>query len=267
MDDDLAQHYQGSPELLMFLASTVHDMKNSISVLSGTLEHLLAATPARPADNMQPDPAGHEPQYQQLGQMLYQTRRLNDSLIQLLALYKEVGKPGYPFDPTPHSVRELVEQVEGQARILLQSRGITFATDFAPDAIWTFDEELVIGVLVHAINNAIRYTRDRIVLSVRADGDHLELRVEDNGDGFPPAMLDAGAGAGKADDTGAASGASSATYAARGAAVNFSNNSSGLGLYFSSEVARMHSHRQRHGSIALENGGLLGGGCFVLRLP
>lgn len=256
MDDDLSQHYQGSPELLMFLASTVHDMKNSISVLSGTLEHLLAATPAAAPAAAPAAPAAAqsgEPQYQQLGQMLYQTRRLNDSLIQLLALYKEVGKPGYPFDPVPHSVRELVEQVQGQARILLQSRGITLTTDFTPDAIWTFDEELVIGVLVHAINNAIRYTRDRIVLSVRVDGDHLELRVEDNGDGFPPAMLDAGAAAN--------------TTRARGAAVNFSNNSSGLGLYFSSEVARMHSHRQRHGSIALENGGLLGGGCFILRLP
>ncbi|MET0319281.1 MAG: HAMP domain-containing sensor histidine kinase [Duganella sp.] len=253
MDDDLSQHYQGSPELLMFLASTVHDMKNSISVLSGTLEHLLAAGP-QPADPPS-SPPQQQQQYQELGQMLYQTRRLNDSLIQLLALYKEVGKPGYPFDPTPHSVRELVEQVQGQARILLQSRGIAFETDFAQGAIWTFDEELVIGVLVHAINNAIRYTRDRIRLSVRVDGDYLELRVEDNGDGFPPAMLEAGANA------------SNAAQAARGAAVHFSNNSSGLGLYFSSEVARMHRHRQRDGAIALENGGSLGGGCFVLRLP
>ncbi|KQQ32986.1 histidine kinase [Duganella sp. Leaf126] len=257
MDDDLSQHYQGSPELLMFLASTVHDMKNSISVLSGTLEHLLVASPAAQAAPAAPaaDPA----QYQQLGQMLYQTRRLNDSLIQLLALYKEVGKPGYPFDPGPRSVRELVEQVEGQARILLQSRGIAFETDFAPDAIWTFDEELVIGVLVHAINNAIRYTRDRIRLSVRVDGDYLELRVEDNGSGFPPAMLAAGAGAMDARE-------------AQDLRVRFSSNSSGLGLYFSSEVARMHRHRQRTGAIALENGGdgsdgSLGGGCFILRLP
>ena len=49
--------------------------------------------------------------------------------------------------------------------------------------------------------------------------------------------------------------------------VNFISNSSGLGLYFSSEVAKMHKHRQRSGSIALENGGTLGGGCFILRLP
>jgi CheY-like chemotaxis protein len=44
----------------------------------------------------------------------------------------------------------------------------------------------VIGVLVHAINNAIRYTRDRVRLAISIDGDYLELRVEDNGGGFPP---------------------------------------------------------------------------------
>ena len=79
-----------SPELFLFLASTVHDMKNSISVVSGTLESLLAAEQAKPTP--QADPA-----YLQMAQMLYQTKRLNDNLIQLLALYKEVGKPGYPL--------------------------------------------------------------------------------------------------------------------------------------------------------------------------
>jgi len=244
MDEEEAQQHEGSPELFMFLASTVHDMKNSISVLSGTLENLLATPQAQQA-------APESAHYGQMAQMLYQTKRLNDNLIQLLALYKEVGKPGYPFDPAPRSVRELVEQAAGQARILLQSRGITLDLDFAPNAIWTLDEDLIIGVLVHAINNAIRYTRDRILLSVKIDGDYLELRVEDNGDGFPAAMLEAGVAAMNSQRNN----------------VNFISNSSGLGLYFSSEVARMHRHRQRHGGIALENGGALGGGCFILRLP
>jgi signal transduction histidine kinase len=267
MDEEQAQQYEGSPELFMFLASTVHDMKNSIGVLSGTLENLLVAAapmaqeqaPAQPPQNPpQSQPQSQQQsqqQYEQLGQMLYQTRRLNDNLIQLLALYKEVGKPGYPFDPAAHRISELVDQVKGQARILLQSRGVTLDVDFAPDAIWTFDEDLIIGVLVHAINNAIRYTRDRIRLSVRVDGDYLELRVEDNGGGFPPAILETGAVAIKTAD------------GANKVGVNFLSNSSGLGLYFSSEVAKMHRHRQRHGGIALENGGDLGGGCFVLRLP
>ena len=38
MDDDTPE----TNELFLFLASTAHDMKNSISVLSGTLERLIA---------------------------------------------------------------------------------------------------------------------------------------------------------------------------------------------------------------------------------
>lgn len=230
----------GSHELFLFLASTAHDMKNSLSVLSGTLENLLVdATPAI------------GPAYPQMAQMLYQTKRLNDNLMQLLALYKQVGKPEYPFDMQPLEIGQLVAQVVSAERILLQSRGITLVTDFDPHLIWHFDEDLIIGVLGHAINNAINYTADTIRLAIaRVDG-CLEVRVEDNGAGYPAAMLEAGASA----------------MSGAGAGVNFMTNSTGLGLYFSSEVAKMHKHRQRSGTLRLENGGAYGGGCFVLTLP
>ncbi|WEF32637.1 HAMP domain-containing sensor histidine kinase [Pseudoduganella chitinolytica] len=233
MDD-----HKGSPELFMFLASTVHDMKNSISVLGGTLENLLDH--GKPAD--QGDPA-----YPQMAHMLYQTRRLSDNLMQLLALYKEVGKPTYPFEPNTVPVRELVQQVAGQARVLLESKQIVLELEFDGDLLWTFDEDLVIGVLAHAVNNAVRYTRDRIRLTIAERDGMLELAVADNGTGFPPSMLEAG------------------TLVGQG--VNFLTNSSGLGLFFASEVARMHKRRQAVGAIRLENGGPLGGGRFVLTLP
>jgi signal transduction histidine kinase len=228
----------GSPELFVFLASTVHDMKNSLSVLGGTLENLLARTP---------EPA-QDAAYPQMAHMLYQTRRLSDNLMQLLALYKEVGKPTYPFEPVPVPLGELVHQVASQSRVLLEAKGIRLDLDFSQELLWTLDEDLVIGVLCHAVNNAVRYTRDRIRLAIaeRDDG-MLELRVEDNGMGFPPSMIEAGASVGQG--------------------VNFLTNSSGLGLFFASEVAKMHRRRQRGGAIRLENGGLLGGGCFVLELP
>lgn len=227
-----------SPELFLFLASTAHDMKNSISVLSGTLERLL--------DGASPET---EKAYAQMAQMLYQTRRLNDNLMQLLALYKQVGKPGYPFDLQPLEVGQVVEQVAALARVLLESRGITLELDYDPEQIVHADEDLIVGVVSHAVNNALHYTRDRIRLSVQGvDGD-LEIRVEDNGDGFPPALLAAG------------------TPASDASGVNFLTNSAGLGLYFSSEVARMHRHRGRSGAVRLANGGALGGGCFILTLP
>ena len=230
----------GSPELFVFLASTVHDMKNSISVLGGTLENLLdqrGDAPASPQDAS----------YPQLAHMLYQTRRLSDNLMQILALYKEVGKPTYPFDPNTVPLPELVHQVASQARVLLVSKQIVLDIDYPQDVLWTLDEDLVIGVLTHAINNAVRYTRDRIRLAIAERDGMLEFRVEDNGIGFPPSMIEAGAVVGQG--------------------VNFLTNSSGLGLFFASEVARMHKRRDKVGGIRLENGGMLGGGCFVLTLP
>jgi two-component system sensor histidine kinase SenX3 len=229
-----------SNELFLFLASTAHDMKNSICVLSGTLETLLAG--ASPET---------ESAYPQMAHMLYQTKRLNDNLIQLLALYKQVGKPEYPFDIQPLEMGNLVEQVVAAERVLLKSKGITLDTDFDPALIWHFDEDLIIGVVGHAINNAINYTKDKIGITIVQVDQYLEIRVEDNGRGYPAAMLEAGV---------------SAMHGAS-AGVNFLTNSTGLGLYFSSEVAKMHKHRERSGSLRLENGGAYGGGCFVLSLP
>lgn len=232
------QSPEQSPELSLFLASTAHDMKNSISVLSGTLERLL--------DGASPET---EKAYAQMAGMLYQTRRLNDNLMQLLALYKQVGRPEYPFDIQPLEVGQLVEQVAAQARVLLESRGIAFEVEHDPELIVHVDEDLIVGVLSHALNNALNYTRDRIHLVVREADGGVEFRVEDNGAGFPPALLAAGA------------------PDARAGGVNFLTNSAGLGLYFAGEVARMHRHRERHGAVRLENGGPLGGGCFILTLP
>jgi signal transduction histidine kinase len=234
-----------APELSLFLASTAHDMKNSISVLSGTLERLLVA--ASPQT---------ESAYPQMAHMLYQTRRLNDNLMQLLALYKQVGTPAYPFDVQPLELGQLVDQVVALERVLLTSRGVKLELDYDADLVWHLDEDLIVGVLSHAINNAIHYTCDTVRLVIRATDDGwLELRVEDNGPGYPPALLKAGAIATRNNDE------------LQAGAINFLTNSTGLGLYFSSEVARMHRHRERRGTLRLENGGRYGGGCFILNLP
>jgi two-component system sensor histidine kinase SenX3 len=240
-DDDNAAN-SAAPDLFLFLASVVHDMKNSISVLSGTMETLLAESDATFKQSKA---------YSEMAHMLYQTKRLNDNLIQLLGLYKQVGTPEYPVDIQPHEVVDLVEQVMSAERVLLASKNITLETDYDPDLVWHYDEDLIIGVLGNAINNAVRYTKDRIrVAMVQVDG-YLEIRVEDDGRGYPPAMLEAGA---------------TAMSGTRGG-VNFMTNSTGLGLFFSSEVLKMHKHRERRGGLYLENGGAYGGGCFVLRLP
>ena len=235
MDDEYVE-----PDLTMFIFSAAHDMKNSVSSLNGVLEKLLLDETIKAT-----------PVYKQISHMLYETGRMNNNLIQLLALYKEVGTASYPFDLQSHELENFVDEIATRNQILLDAKDIAFYMDCPPGQVWYFDEDLVLGVIGHAINNAIHYTVDKIGVFVVENGDFLEIRVEDNGRGYPPAMIDA---------------ANPNPFGPR-KAVNFMTNSTGLGLHFSAEVAKMHKHRGRVGSMRLENGGEWGGGCFVLSLP
>jgi len=224
-----------SPDISMFLASSVHDMKNSISILIGGLEQVLE----------QVSPASF-PAYQDVTHMVYESKRINSNLIQLLTLYK-VGQHMYPFDPLPQSISEFTSIIFSQQETLLQSKGITWEMDCDEALYWQFDEALVGGVISHALNNAIHYTKDKIRLAIHKSNEMLELRVEDNGSGFPARMVQEGLDAMHGTD--------------------FQGGSTGLGLYFSAMVAKMHHRRGKTGEISLENGGAYNGGCFVLRLP
>lgn len=227
---------QNHPELSILLASCAHDMKNSMNLLNITLENLLSGASE-----------SSTPAYQQMVSMLSETKRLHDNLFQLLALYKDIGSPHFPFDPEAHAIVEFVEEVIARNHILLEAKGVAFDTEYPADLVWCFDDDLVVGLIGHAVNNALHYTRDKVRLVVEQVDEFLEIRVEDNGSGYPPEILEA--------------------QAAVKAGVDFSNGSTGLGLYFSNEVAKMHKHRGRCGSVNLRNGGVMGGGCFVLRLP
>jgi signal transduction histidine kinase len=220
--------------LPLFLASSVHDMKNSVGMLSASLEKLLGEL----------DPQAFTA-YQEMAHMLFEVRRVNGNLTQLLTVYK-LGQHQYPFDPQACSIAQCALEVESQNRALLASRGITLYIEHPPELIWHFDEDLINGVLNHAINNAIRYTLDKIRLAFSERDGILEIRVEDNGIGYPESLL-------------------AAPTAPQG--VNFRSGSTGLGLYFAREVAGLHRHRDRQGALRLENGGALGGGCFILELP
>lgn len=221
-----------NPDISAFLASAIHDMKNSISMLISFLENNVAKL----------DPAARK----QAAPMLYEVARVNINLIQALTIYK-VGNNFYPFDLTENSIDEFVAGVASQVKTLLDYMGIELVLDYDPDLMWYFDRELVAGVVLHSLNNAANYAKGKLRLSIKQVNDELEIRIEDNGPGYPPDVIEAGEAVNKG--------------------VSFSSGSTGLGLYFSSMVAKLHKNHGKVGSMILENGGEYGGSCFVLRLP
>lgn len=219
-----------------FIASSTHDMKNSLNIQIGFLEELMAVCRDKIDASM----------LDRLGHSIYEANRMNMNLIQILSLYK-LGKSIYPMDISEQSVNQMLEEVVMQNQSIMGYKGIAVTTECEDGCYWYFDRDLVSGILVNALNNAYNYTTDKIHVLSRVKDGMLEIRVEDNGRGYPQHMLQSNV----TDNRG----------------VSFATGSTGLGFYFSSLVAGMHKNAGKQGRLIIENGGTYGGGCFVVTLP
>lgn len=226
-------------DISTFLLSSIHDMKNSLGMMAAYLEDALADS----------TPGANSPAREKTAQALYEAQRVNNHLIQLLALYK-IDQAFYPFDPQDRPLADLAREALARAQPLADSKGITLDYDCPEDLYGWLDYELVFGVVVQALHNALHYTRSRVLLTATANENGVVIRIEDNGPGFPDFLLEQG---------------NAATTQPRG--ISFETGSTGLGLYFADVVARLHKAAGQTGRISLSNGGSLGGGCFSLELP
>jgi signal transduction histidine kinase len=219
------------------IASSIHDMKNSLNMQVSALEKIA----------MKCRQQGDVSTFEGLGHVIHQSNNMTASLIQLLSLYK-LGKDIYPVDLAEHSVRQVIDDALLQNRSMLEFRGITLEITCAEDLYWYLDRDLISGVLINALNNAYNYTLDKVGVWAAVRDGSLELWVEDNGPGYPQALL---------EDPGSQVDMSS----------NFTNGSTGLGVYFSRQAAGVHKNGARQGVVVIHNGGAYGGGCFGVRLP
>ena len=222
-------------DISTFLLSSIHDMKNSMGVMAAYLSDALAA-----------GSEVHGAARDKTAQALYEAQRVTDHLIQLLAIYK-IDQEFYPFDPQDHALVDLAQEALARVLDLADLKGIELDCECGDDVYGWFDYELVFGVVVQALHNALRYARKRVKLTVQARGVGVSIRVEDDGPGYPAFLLDQG----NAQERG----------------IDHTTGSTGLGLYFAGVVAGLHKGAGQTGRIALENGGALGGGCFLLELP
>jgi two-component system, OmpR family, sensor histidine kinase SenX3 len=221
------------------LASTLHDTKNSLGMLFNTMERLIS--------QCQEQSCGL---YQEFYMLQYEIKRLNYSLIRLLTLYK-AEKSQLLINIDYHSVYEFIDDIILQNQPILNSRGIDIEFE-CPDTLFkAFDRTLVTGVLDNVLNNAFRYTKDKVRISAKEVNDYLVLSIEDNGPGYPECMI--------VHDT-RESDPTKKT-------IDFDTGSTGLGLYFSTLIAHSHRNNDQEGYVSIVNGGIYGGGVFTIFIP
>jgi signal transduction histidine kinase len=215
-------------------ASNIHDIKNLLFNLLGTLDQAIL------------DSGGGADQ-QWMSQLRFNGQRINDKLVQLLAIYR-IDSARYELDIEYRSIIEFFQDQLAETRPLAEARGITLEADIAQDIQWVFDRDLVGSAISSALHNALSYAQRRISLSARMDeAGFLVLSVSDDGNGYPQEMLSL---------NGAASGQ-----------IDFKSGRTGLGILFCATVAAAHHNKETRGRIQIGNGGPLCGANFELWLP
>ena len=216
------------------LATSIHDMKNSLFMLMQSLEGLDLA------DNL----TAH--QHQSVADLHYQTSRINGTLMQLLALYRDEKKQ-LPVFIEENSVNDLMQDIVERHRLYFQSRHIDVSLMVDKDLYAYFDLDLIKYLISDIFINALRHTKNSVVVSVVQTPPYLVFKVEDDGNGYPQHMLDVNHGASNS--------------------FNANKGRSGLGLLFAKKIAEQHITTQHKGYISLENKPNNRGSIFTLHIP
>ncbi len=219
----------------LVLASSVHDMKNSIGMLIASLENFIDEHPPE-----------SDKEAKHFNTFHYEASRINAELVQLLTIYR-MQNDHLPLRIDQHYVIDALEDQLARNHALIESRNINLRLECDDNLQWYFDLDLIGSVVQNVIVNCSRYTRGELLVGAVVEGDFLRITIADDGVGYPPAMLE------------------SPSKLVEAAEVSGGNTH--LGLYFAEQIAKMHKQNNRIGYINLENGPPLGGGSFNMFLP
>jgi len=160
----------------------VHDLKNPLGTLIGTLEVFLEER-AGPVNGMQ---------QQLLKTALNSSVNLLNMITDLLDIHKmEEGNLGVEreFVAFPQLIEAAVEQV----KFFQQAKAITLKREGTENLPMIFvDPEKITRVLVNLLNNAVKYTPERgqVCITTSVNSAELIVRVQDSGPGIPSEYLD-----------------------------------------------------------------------------
>ena len=85
--------------------------------------------------------------------------------------------PALPLAPVLERIRDSLAKVYAD-------KGLVFALDCAPALAWRIDEGDAFELLGNLMDNAAKWARRRVAVSVSRDGNRLLLRIDDDGPGF-----------------------------------------------------------------------------------
>lgn len=224
---------QQSLQFSTILASTIHDIKNALSMILNSLDDI-----TEKLNQLEPDNS-------KVSLLRFETSRVNGLLVQLLALYKSEQQQ-LPLNIEYHNVYDFLDEQGLCHQQLLADKNLTISITADDHLEWAFDRDLLNSVINNIITNNIRYANSKIRLSASVVDKMLELKVFDDGPGYPEMMIN------------------NQNEVILG--INSATGSTGLGLYFAGQVVSMHHRNDLQGTVVLSNAEN-SGAVFTIRIP
>ncbi|MGZ4960072.1 MAG: sensor histidine kinase [Methylomonas sp.] len=214
------------------LASTVHDIKNSLGIVLELIRQLALKQQVGQGEDFR--------------QLEFEANRINHSLMQLLVMYK-IDSRKFSLDVDEHSSLDIINEAKAQQDALSKLNSIDVQMDCNEELLCYCDYANISNALGTILNNALRYTHSKIFISVAEEDGYIKFCIEDDGQGYPEHLL-------AADLSDAAD-------------LDWVKGNTGLGLYFVAVIAALHKNNGKTGYVKIDNQSRLGGARFSLYLP
>jgi signal transduction histidine kinase len=164
------------------VASVSHELRTPIASISGHAESLLmlgeGASPERQAESLA---------------VLHREARQLTHLVDDLFLLSTAESGGLPLTIREVDVADILTEIVAAFRPLARREGhIAIVSDVEPDLpLASGDRERIVQILGNLVRNALRYTPEGGLVSLRAAraGELIQVTVEDTGAGIPPERL------------------------------------------------------------------------------
>ncbi|MDX1341976.1 MAG: HAMP domain-containing sensor histidine kinase [Reinekea sp.] len=222
-------------DMQTIMASTVHDVKNSLGLINSQLNDVF-----RQLQKTDPESA------QEIRRIQLECGRINNGMVHMLGLYKLHKGTFLPAIEEVY-VPDVINDAVSRYSELFDSLGIALTVHFDDEeCMWYMDANLIEGLLGNVLTNAIRYTKTMLRFDIGEREGWLNIRMTDDGDGYPEKMLN---------------------LLDQPDSVCFQSGATGLGLFFCQKIAEMHSNGEKKGYIQLTNDPQSKGAVFDLFLP
>lgn len=230
----MPDNYPTHIDFAAILASSVHDMKNSLTVIRSRINDL--------------PPPLQSSEKNTLLQLQYEANRMNNSLMQLLQLYK-IDLAHFQLEIDEYPVSDIIQEILAQQANLLSFNGIEITSQCNEELYCFCDFNLVCNALGSILNNAQRYAKGKIQLHAEEQQGFIRINIKDDGAGYPVHLLH--------------------SNWRKNNHIDFQSGSTGLGIYFAATIAEMHQSENLTGFVEIANSSDLaeGGACFSLFLP